>query len=128
MPKMGQLIGITAMVKAMLETINFQKLLPKLAVLIILAVITGMLLGLLAAGLFYAAYELLVRHGLEADMAFLVTGIAIAASAGISGIFTAGCIRKLRHALQPFSPIAAGIGDIIAAFLEGLRTSSKNHK
>lgn len=124
MPPMGQLIGIAAMGKAMLDTINYQRLLPKLAVLVMLAVITGMLAGLLAAGLFYAAYMLLVRHGLETDMAFLVTGIGIAASTGIFAILTAGYIRKLRQALQPFSPIAAGVGDIAGAFLEGLRTPS----
>jgi len=111
MPPMGHIIGIAAMGKAMLDTINYQRLLPKLAILVTLAVITGILTGLLAAGLFYAAYQLLVRHGLDADVAFMVTGIGVAAAATIFAILTAGYIRKLRQALQPLSPIASGVGD-----------------
>lgn len=108
----------------MFDTLNYQRLLPKLAIVMIFATITGVLAGTLAVGLFYAAYLLMVRHGLDADLALLVISVGITVAMAISAILTASHIRKLRHALQPFSPLASSAYDIAGAFMDGLRTPS----
>lgn len=122
MPRAGDYLGITMIGKTMLDALFAQRFLPKLAVLIMLAMITGILAGIVLAGLFYAAYLLLVRHGLDADIAFLAVGMGAALLAVISAVFTAGYIKELRHALHPLSPLASGAGDIANAFIDGLRT------
>ena len=116
------------MSKAAFDKHNYQRLLPKLAMVVVWATITGALAGILAGGLFYTAYLLLVRHGLDTEVALFVIGISIAIAISISAVLTAAYIRKLRQALQPYSPIASGLYDMASAFMDGLRTTHKNSR
>ena len=111
-----------------MDTFLYQRLLSRLAIMVTLAVITGIMASVLATGLFYSAYLLLVRHGLEMDAALVIVGIAVAAMVAICAALTVSAMRKLRRALQPLSPITSGIGDIASAFVGGLRKPTKQPK
>ena len=104
-----------------LESLLYERLISGTAIIVLLAMITGGMVSLLIAGLFYAVYSLLVRHGMEPDVAFLTVGAEVAAVAAIAGAFTVSYIKKLRRALRPLSSFTSGIM-IANAFVDGLLT------
>jgi hypothetical protein len=125
MPFARKFFGLAVMGKSLIETVFYQRVLSKFAVLIMLAVVTGIMAGILAAGIFYMVYQLLVRNGLEPDVALIVIGVAVAAALAVSAALTAGTIRQMQRVLQPFSPIYSGASDIADAFVSGLLTPSR---
>lgn len=128
MPAIERLANVAGMGKAVLEGIQYQRLLPKLAVLILLATLTGMLASMLTAGLLYMAYHLLVRYGLEADAAYIVIGVILTALTAISALLTRSYVKKIRRAMQLPLPVVSEVKAVANAFIDGLMTPPRHSK
>ncbi len=84
-----------------------------------------MLLGAISIGALFECYQLLMRHGLDADMSALVTAMF---SLILLGAVVAGIVYKIRQikAMQFKTPSVAGIvagpvQALVKGFYQGLK-------
>ena len=105
-----------------MDTVFYPRFLSRLATFVVLAVISGIMAGMLAAGLLYASYRFLIAYGLAPDAALVAVGILAAVILAVCAALTLRAMKNLRRTFRPLSSIASGAGEIADAFVSGLLT------
>lgn len=93
---------------------RFQRILPVLITLTLLAVITAALMSALAIGGMYALYVFLLDQGFTTPLAFLETGLIAVAFILALLVAIRRRLRQLRFSMR------APLGEAVDAFLDGL--------
>ncbi len=103
----------------------YRRFLSRITEMVALGVMTGIVVGTLLLGGFYAAYCMLVEHGVSMDFAFLIVGAAALVVAGMLILLIRRRMSRHKSMIPAeLEPLASSINHIAQAFMEGL--SGKN--
>ena len=132
MNNLSRLLGVTAVGASIVRARLTQRFVSDVARIITLAIAAGIMAGAFLVGGFYAAYQALLRHGLETQPAQLV--IASLAAATIIALYSMSCTRMRhlsmipRQITQAEFPLSSHINGAIDSFLNGLFDSNSPKK
>lgn len=125
MSLISKLVGMIVAGRTIVDTVPmFQKLMRGIAMVVGLAVVSGILAGVLLVGVIYAAYAALVDHGLEAGAAMMIIGGIVLVVTGLLVRQVLVSIEKIKmipqQVLVKQNPLAQKAARMGNAFLDGL--------
>jgi uncharacterized membrane protein YhaH (DUF805 family) len=130
MSSISRLFEIATAGSAMSGAWFLQRSLSQVAVVIMLAVVSGFLLSTIAIGVLFAIYAGLTYYGLEPHAATLTVGLLLLALAAATITLTIRRVRHLRAASRrAFSldlPFLSDIPQLATAFLDGFLAGRKD--
>ena len=120
MPQPEQWLKLILLGSRMMEGRLIKRMAIHVAVLVILAILVGaMLATLLVIGL-YAAYQLLLQHGVGMDEALLITAGVAASLLLAFALIGVHHFRRVAGKLSLQPAMAAKVGAAAEAFIDGL--------
>jgi Ca2+/Na+ antiporter len=118
----GKLLGIASIGEAISSLHMARKFAADIALIVILAIVGSMLAGAMLISGLWECHELLLRHGLDPDMAALVTGLAGLTVLGVIGaviVYKLTQIRKFPLTLSRNALPIASIQSAVRGFVTG---------
>jgi len=116
MSRLERIIEIGFLGKTLVQKSMYRHLLPRLAGIPILSIITGMMLFSVLLGLFCLGYHVMIWNGVANNDAALVTAIVFI---GITLLMVFCTIRAIRYARHDLSPFPKRLHAVANAFLDG---------
>lgn len=113
--------GLALLARAGVDAALYRNLLRRIAAITMLAAAAGVTSALGFGGLLYCLYRLLVRLGVDSDMAALGISLGVAMMAALLAVATARQVRQLKRVSPPF---VSRLQDIVDAFADGFK---ENH-
>jgi FlaA1/EpsC-like NDP-sugar epimerase len=112
-------MSVALLGQAAWDAVLYQRFLRRMTSILLLAVAAGVTATVAVVGLVYCLYRLLVRYGIEADMAALIVSVAVAL---VATMLVYMAMRQTRH-LRKSLPIVSRLRDVAGAFVEGFMKS-----
>jgi len=116
MSRLDRMIEIGLLGKALVQKSIYRRLLPRVALIVILSVITGLMLFTVLLGAFCLAYHVMVWNGVASNYAVLATAAAFICATVLFTLFTTRSIRRTR---ESFSPFSSQIRQVVSSFMDG---------
>ena len=123
MAAIDRLIEISKIVTMLSESFLYARCVPKLAMTVVFASITGLLSGALLMGGLYVGYLALIQCGIGAGTAIFTVGMLTLIMAVVCAFITHRLVRNMKNMLLPLN--SGLLQRIEKAFLDGFNHSEK---
>lgn len=115
------LMGVALLGQAAWDAVVHQRFIRRVTSIVLLAVAAGVTATIALAGLLYCLYRLLVRYGVDADVAAAMVSGATALFALVLVMIVIRRVRDFRRTKWP--PVVSHLRDVVGAFMDGFMKS-----
>ncbi len=120
MPQLEQWLKLMLLGSRVIEGARIRRVVVHVAALLIMAMLVGAMLATVVVIGLYAAYQLLLQHGVSVNEALLITAGVAALLALLFLVVGMHCFRRMAGSFSMRPALATKVGAAAEAFIDGL--------